>query len=125
MGTMAKSDEICADCGSREPAILKNRGYAWMEILCWLALVLPGIIFSIWRRARRHWVCAYCGNPSMISIHSKRARWMIALMQTQELPKELFKQPMGVTELKPPKRRTQKKPAQPSTKSAPKRKPPR
>ena len=104
---MKDKAQICADCGSREDPVLANRGMLWVEILMWLSLILPGVIYSVWRRARRRWVCSYCGNPSMVSIYSARARSMIALMGNQDVSKTYFKKPMGDTHLKPRSRKKQ------------------
>ena len=116
---MSLKEEICTDCGSCQPAVLRNRGYGWVELVCWMALVVPGLMYSIWRRARRRWVCPYCGNPSMVSVHSPRARRILSLMQYREIPETLFEKPLGVTDLKPPKRRAKKKrrPPPPSRRS--------
>ncbi|QPJ63057.1 MAG: hypothetical protein G3M70_14710 [Candidatus Nitronauta litoralis] len=104
-----KHDQICADCGSTALPVEARRGTGWVEIILWLFFLIPGLIYSIWRRARSHMVCAYCGNPSMVSIHSERARKITRLMKGNEVSQSYYKKPLGVTELKPKTIRSMKK----------------
>ncbi len=117
-----RHDEICADCGSTALPVEAKRGAGWVEVLLWLCYLLPGLIYSIWRRARSRMVCAYCGNPSMVSVHSERARKISRLIKGKEVPDSFYKKPLGVTELKPKTIRNMKKRKTPEKGNQPRRK---
>ncbi len=115
-------DQVCADCGSTELPVEAKRGVGWIEVLLWLCYLIPGMIYSLWRRARSRLVCAYCGNPSMVSIHSERARKMSRLMKGKTIAQAYYKKPLGVTELKPKTIRNLKKNKNPVSRIKSKRK---
>lgn len=37
------------------------------EIILWCLMILPGLIYSLWRGHGRKWVCAECGSAEIIS----------------------------------------------------------
>ncbi len=76
---MAGEDYICVHCGFRGSPVRVNRGHIYFELFLWLCLIVPGIIYSAWRRIRKQEVCPECLNPEMISIYSRKARTMMAL----------------------------------------------
>ena len=77
----ANSDEsnICTYCGYRGYPILAPSGHIFFEVVLWLCYIVPGIIYSIWRRVRPKEICPECKHPSMISAYSAKARQMMAL----------------------------------------------
>ena len=94
-------NEICADCGSTEPAVKASRGSGWVELFLYVLMIIPGVIYSLWRRARSRFVCSYCGNPSMVPVHDPRAQKITRLMKGREVSSKYYQKPMGVTELRP------------------------
>jgi len=70
---MAGEDYICAYCGFRGSPVRVNRGHIYFELFLWLCLIVPGIIYSAWRRIRKQEVCPECLNPEMISIYSQKS----------------------------------------------------
>ncbi|MFA7278614.1 MAG: hypothetical protein WC100_00800 [Sterolibacterium sp.] len=69
---------ICSNCGSRSGAQSKVRGSIGIEIVLWLCLIVPGIIYSLWRMNTRHSVCAACGQPSLIPVSTPRGAELAA-----------------------------------------------
>ena len=68
---------ICADCGTRGDSRTQTRGNILIEIILWLCFILPGLIYSIWRRSNRSEVCPACGHASMIPVGSPRGRQLV------------------------------------------------
>lgn len=56
----------CTSCNSYFPHIGK-KGNGWIELVLYLFYIIPGIIYSIWRRAGNSNVCPKCNSTSVIS----------------------------------------------------------
>ena len=61
---------ICTKCGSKKPPVYKTRGNLLIEIILWLCLIIPGLLYSIWRQSTKFKVCQECGNPDVIPLNS-------------------------------------------------------
>ena len=54
---------ICESCGCRNTAERHTKGSFSIELVLWLFLLLPGLLYGIWRMATRTYVCQQChGN---------------------------------------------------------------
>ena len=72
----------CMECGCQRDPIDAKRGLLVIEIFMWLLYILPGVIYSIWRRVRKHQVCPNCLSPSVVLTSSSRAMGMRRLLKT-------------------------------------------
>jgi len=71
------STKICKDCGSAgEPGSLTN-GSIVIEIILWLCLLIPGLIYTIWRRSTDHDVCRSCGSTAIIPMDTPVGRQLV------------------------------------------------
>lgn len=61
---------ICTNCGTRANGHIKNKGSSLIEIVLWLCFIIPGLIYSIWRRSNLPTICPACHTPSLIPIDS-------------------------------------------------------
>jgi hypothetical protein len=50
------------------------KGSLFTEIILWLCALLPGLIYSIWRRSTEYWGCPQCGSPNPIPLTSPAAQ---------------------------------------------------
>lgn len=73
---------VCMECGCQRDPVDAKRGLLVIEICMWLLYILPGVIYSIWRRVRKYQVCPQCRNPSVVLTSSSRARGVMRLMKT-------------------------------------------
>src|SRR5664279_3851097 len=73
----ATGGEICPACGVRGEPATRTRGSIWIEIILWLCLIVPGLIYSIWRLTTRQKVCPSCGNAGMIPVVSPRGQQLV------------------------------------------------
>ncbi len=94
---------VCMECGCQHDPIDAKRGLLVIEIFMWLLYILPGVIYSIWRRVRTQQVCSKCRNPSVVLTSSSRAMGMMRLMKA-------FSRPL-MTNSKNPKPNSPQKPA--------------
>lgn len=52
----------CINCRRDVTPIMPGQG--WIELVLWCCYVIPGLLYSIWRRAERNrTVCPRCRNP--------------------------------------------------------------
>ena len=56
----------CASCNSYVPNKGKG-GNGWIELVLYLFYIIPGIIYSVWRRAGNSGVCPKCKSANLIS----------------------------------------------------------
>lgn len=65
---------VCTRCHEIGEARMELAGNGLVELALWLLLLVPGIIYSIWRRSSRHPVCQSCGSTELVPIDSARGR---------------------------------------------------
>jgi predicted RNA-binding Zn-ribbon protein involved in translation (DUF1610 family) len=68
---------ICPSCGRKAYVKDVNRGNAALELVLWLFFLLPGLVYSIWRRSAKHSKCPDCGTTDMVPIDSFRGKQII------------------------------------------------
>lgn len=56
----------CMTCGHDGQAVSRVRGHLWLEVLLWLALLVPGLVYSLWRQTTRARGCALCGSAQIV-----------------------------------------------------------
>lgn len=59
---------VCRDCGTVGESARVTRGSIWIELVLWLCLIVPGLIYSIWRLNTRHDACRACGSKSIVPL---------------------------------------------------------
>lgn len=70
---MAK-EQVCPNCGYRGRPKKMVKGSIVIELILWLLILIPGIIYSIWRHTTKYWVCPKCGAPNMVPLDSPRGK---------------------------------------------------
>lgn len=56
----------CKSCGHSRPTATKTPGSLAIEIVLWLMLIVPGIIYSLWRISARKAACTACGSTDLV-----------------------------------------------------------
>lgn len=67
------AEMYCDNCGSIGKPKTRTKGSFLIEVFMWLLLIVPGIIYSLWRLTSREKVCPACGAPNMIPTTSPKA----------------------------------------------------
>jgi hypothetical protein len=70
----ADGQMICPHCGTRGSPKQATKGSLGIEIVLWLCLIVPGLIYSIWRLASRYPACPACGQTGMISVYTPHGK---------------------------------------------------
>ena len=68
---------ICANCGKIAKPRTVTRGNILIEIILWLAFLIPGLIYSIWRLTTRYKACPHCLAPNPVPLDSPRGRKLL------------------------------------------------
>jgi hypothetical protein len=75
--------KICPQCGTRgEPKTITKGSFA-IEIILWLCLLIPGLIYSIWRLTTRYEACPSCNQPGMIGINTPMGKALMEKINQQ------------------------------------------
>jgi hypothetical protein len=74
---MAK-EFVCADCGTVGKPSTETRGSIFIEIILWLAFLVPGLIYSIWRLTTRRNVCRVCRGARLLPPNTPGGKAVIA-----------------------------------------------
>ena len=67
--SLRRSEEslICTTCGAQTDMPQSTaRGSFAIEVVLWLALIIPGLLYSLWRQSTRRKVCPTCGTATLI-----------------------------------------------------------
>lgn len=68
---------VCESCGTIGYPKTQVKGSLLVEIFLWIIFLIPGIIYSIWRRASPKQVCRACGSTSIIPVDSPRGKTLV------------------------------------------------
>lgn len=68
---------VCGRCGHRGDTRTVTRGSILIEIVLWLAFLIPGLIYSIWRLTTRQVACGACGATELVPETSPRGRELL------------------------------------------------
>ena len=70
---MAK-ELVCLNCGYIGKPKKVTKGSFAIEIILWLLMIVPGVVYSIWRLTTRHEACPTCGAINMIPLDSPKGQ---------------------------------------------------
>jgi hypothetical protein len=65
---------LCTTCGGIGYASRRMRGSILIELFLWCCVLVPGILYSIWRQSTVARVCRRCGNATVIPVNSPTAQ---------------------------------------------------
>lgn len=67
---------VCTRClHEGEPGVVTPGSFA-LELVLWLCLLVPGLIYSVWRVSARRDCCALCGSTDLVPADSPRGRML-------------------------------------------------
>lgn len=64
------AEMACKDCGAVGDTETEAKGHRFIELVLWLCFIIPGLIYSIWRRSNRRDLCAACGSDKVLPLDS-------------------------------------------------------
>ena len=61
----------CNSChNSSARAVMKGNG--WIELILYFVYIIPGILYSIWRRSGQPNICPICNAPALVPISAAK-----------------------------------------------------
>jgi len=69
---------LCTRCHYQGRAEDITPGNLGVEIFAWLLMVLPGIIYTLWRKANAYKGCPKCQSKEIVPLDSPAAKKMLA-----------------------------------------------
>jgi len=70
--------QVCKDCGTVGEAKTVARGSMAIEIVLWLCLIFPGLIYSLWRLSSKHETCRACGSERLVPVETPAGQQLAA-----------------------------------------------
>jgi len=65
---------VCTTCGAIGQVKRQTPGSILIELVLWIAFIVPGVIYSLWRMSARRRACAVCGSTAIVPANSPRGR---------------------------------------------------
>ena len=69
-----KGSVVCKACGWSGYPKTVTEGSTAIELVLWLFLLVPGLVYSIWRLTTRHQACPTCGGKILVPASSPGGR---------------------------------------------------
>lgn len=60
---------VCMRCEETSVPETPAKGSLALEVLLWLFAILPGLVYSVWRRTGRTPSCPVCGSEELVPAH--------------------------------------------------------
>ena len=76
---------ICTHCGTANRGQRALSGSGWIELVLWLFWLLPGLIYSIWRRTGTK-TCHACGRRDLVGLQTPAGRKLVREYHPDGLP---------------------------------------
>ena len=70
---------VCLECRSEAKPRKRTPGSFILELFLWCLLIVPGLIYSLWRVSARIKVCRVCGSDRIIPSNTLRGQALIEL----------------------------------------------
>ena len=67
-------NKLCTACGYVGRSRRVTKGSIFIELFLWLLIIVPGLIYSIWRLTSKFDACPKCNNAGMIPADSPIAK---------------------------------------------------
>ncbi len=65
---------VCTVCETADYPKRHTKGSFVIEVVLWLFLIVPGLIYSLWRLTTKGNVCKSCGSPNVVPFDSPAGR---------------------------------------------------
>jgi hypothetical protein len=74
---------VCTQCGEVGAPKYHTPGSILIEVILWLCLLIPGLIYSIWRHSAKRKVCRSCRGDSLVKPSSPMGQKVLAEFHQQ------------------------------------------
>jgi hypothetical protein len=78
--------KVCKACGSVGEPKKFTPGSFLIEVVLWLCMFVPGLIYSLWRLKGKREVCKTCGSADLVPLDSPMGARLAAEFQQGAKP---------------------------------------
>ena len=71
------SQFICTRCGYTGEMSQAKKGSGVLEIVLWFCYLIPGLLYSIWRRSARPMCCPVCKSLDIVPTHTPAGKKLL------------------------------------------------
>ncbi len=71
---IAPGSWFCIQCEQFGKPQKVTKGSFVIEVVMWLAFIIPGIIYGLWRLTSRYQGCRFCGSTQIVPMSSPKAQ---------------------------------------------------
>ncbi|QXZ09965.1 hypothetical protein KUF54_01445 [Comamonas sp. Y33R10-2] len=75
--TIPSNVGVCRNCEEIGDVRTQDSGNAYIELALWLCFLVPGIIYSAWRRRNKVQLCGACGSKNLVAARTAAGRKII------------------------------------------------
>jgi predicted RNA-binding Zn-ribbon protein involved in translation (DUF1610 family) len=83
---------ICPNCGTASAAQAMP-GSGWIEAILWVCYIIPGVIYSVWRRSKKSTVCPACGSKPLLPLKTPAGKRLAAMHYPDGIDPEVVSAP--------------------------------
>lgn len=65
---------ICKSCGTLQGIQSSIPGHLLIEIILWCCGLVPGLIYTVWRRSSKYAKCSVCSSKEIVPLNSPMGR---------------------------------------------------
>jgi hypothetical protein len=80
------STHICESCGTIAKPKRHMKGSFVIEVFLWLMLIVPGLLYSLWRLTTKSTICGTCQSAVIVPIKTPRGRKLLEQFHTDSQP---------------------------------------
>jgi rRNA maturation endonuclease Nob1 len=78
------SSHVCESCGTVAKPKRHMKGSIIVELFMWMMLILPGVIYSLWRLTTKSKICGTCGSQGIVPVNTPRGQKLIQQFHAEE-----------------------------------------
>lgn len=73
-----ESKVFCTQCHHVGYKVKRYKGSLAVEIFAWLLMILPGLLYTLWRSGTAYDSCQECGSATIVPVSSPLAQTILA-----------------------------------------------
>lgn len=66
--SLPENQRHCMMCGTEGTPKRITKGSTGIELILWLCVIVPGLIYSMWRLSSRQDACPACGSTQLVPL---------------------------------------------------------
>lgn len=70
-----KKEYICTNCYYK--GYPKVPDSFLIEVILWLCYIIPGLIYTCWRRSEKNIICAKCNQKTLVPLNTPRGKELL------------------------------------------------